>query len=321
MSRLILLLAALASLAAGATPPTPQSKQPVLGQQRQLRRPPSPGLAVRQSSAPALLRGGSASFLDNMPSSVAMFIGAAGIFVSFSAFAVLQEDIYKKSYGDDRFAFTFFVLVVERLINALSALLGVGMLGKSGLVIPFQDIFYSGVSQMLAMAASNEALRYVSYPTQVLGKSCKMVPVMAGGIVLGGKTYSLVEYLQVGLITLGVIIFNFGGKKKKSGAADSPFGLALIGLSLGMDVRSQAWGWDWRLAVGGWRLAVGGWRLEVRAGAGGGGGRWEWAGAGAGAGVGSTHAHRHLARHGRALETATSAPRDPRMSSRGTAAR
>jgi len=236
MSRLILLLAALASLAAGATPPTPQSKQPVLGQQRQLRRPPSPGLAVRQPSAPALLRGGSASILDNMPSSVAMFIGAAGIFVSFSAFAVLQEDIYKKSYGDDRFAFTFFVLVVERLINALSALLGVGMLGKSGLVIPFQDIFYSGVSQMLAMAASNEALRYVSYPTQVLGKSCKMVPVMAGGIVLGGKTYSLVEYLQVGLITLGVIIFNFGGKKKKSGAADSPFGLALIGLSLGMDM-------------------------------------------------------------------------------------
>ena len=54
---------------------------------------------------------------------------------------------------------------------------------------------------MLAMAGSNEALRYVSYPTQVLGKSCKMVPVMAGGIVLGGKTYSAFEYLQVALIT------------------------------------------------------------------------------------------------------------------------
>jgi len=68
----------------------------------------------------------------------------------------------------------------------------------------------------------------------VLGKSCKMVPVMAGGIVLGGKTYSLIEYLQVALITVGVCVFNFGGKKKKSGS-DSPFGLALIGLSLFMD--------------------------------------------------------------------------------------
>jgi len=96
------------------------------------------------------------------------------------------------------------------------------------------QIFNSGVSQVLAMAASNEALRYVSYPTQVLGKSCKMVPVMAGGIILGGKKYSLVQYLQVGLITLGVTVFNFGGKRK-GGAADSAYGLALIGASLVMD--------------------------------------------------------------------------------------
>ena len=44
----------------------------------------------------------------------------------------------------------------------------------------------SQMMAMLAMASSNEALRYVSYPTQVLGKSCKMVPVMAGGVLLGG---------------------------------------------------------------------------------------------------------------------------------------
>jgi UDP-galactose transporter B1 len=94
----------------------------------------------------------------------------------------------------------------------------------------------SGVSQMLAMAASNEALRYVSYPTQVLGKSCKMVPVMAGGIVLGGKRYSAVEYMQVALITLGVCVFNFGGKRKKGGAVDQPYGLALIAASLLMDM-------------------------------------------------------------------------------------
>jgi UDP-galactose transporter B1 len=185
------------------------------------------------ASSNVQLRGGGPAF--ELPSSVAMFIGAAGIFVSFSIFAVLQEDVYKKMYGDEKFAFTFFVLVIERGINALSALLGVSLLGPSGLVIPLVDIFQSGVSQMLAMAASNEALRYVSYPTQVLGKSCKMVPVMAGGIIFGGKQYSTIEYLQVALITLGVCVFNFGGKSKKSGA-DSPFGLALIGLSLLMDM-------------------------------------------------------------------------------------
>jgi len=175
--------------------------------------------------------------VPQIPQTAALLIGAFGIFASFSLFAIRQEDVYKTAYGDagEKFAFTFFALLVERGVNALTALLGVLTLGKSGLNIPHQDIFNSGVSQMLAMAASNEALRYVSYPTQVLGKSCKMVPVMAGGMVLGGKTYSLVEYLQVALITVGVCVFNFGGKKKKGGTADSPYGLALIGASLLMD--------------------------------------------------------------------------------------
>jgi len=88
---------------------------------------------------------------------------------------------------------------------------------------------------MLAMAGSNEALRYVSYPTQVLGKSCKLVPVMAGGLVIGGKTFSALEYVQVLLLTIGVCVFNLFGSKKKKGGEDSTLGLALIGFSLLMD--------------------------------------------------------------------------------------
>ena len=132
-----------------------------------------------------------------LPKSVQLAISCSGIFFSFSYFAVLQEDVYKKEYGGEYFKYTFLALVAERGVNALIGLLGVMCFGSSGLTIPHRDIFVSGISQMLAMAGSNEALRYVSYPTQVLGKSCKMVPVMAGGLVLGGKSYSLFEYLQV----------------------------------------------------------------------------------------------------------------------------
>ena len=169
-----------------------------------------------------------------LPRPVQLAIACSGIFFSFSYFAVLQEDVYKKSYGGEYFKYTFLALVAERGINALIGLLGICVLGSSGLTIPHRDIFVSGLSQMLAMAGSNEALRYVSYPTQVLGKSCKMVPVMAGGLVLGGKSYSPGEYLQVLLITAGVCMFNLLGKKKKGGE-DSALGLFLIGFSLLMD--------------------------------------------------------------------------------------
>ena len=135
--------------------------------------------------------------------------------------------MYKREYGGERFAFTFFALVIERGVNVAVAALGIMLLGGSGSLIPRREILSSGVSQMLAMAASNESLRYISFATQTLGKSCKMVPVMVGGIVLGGKKYKAADYAQVALITLGVCVFNFGGKKK-GGGEDSALGLARI---------------------------------------------------------------------------------------------
>ena len=241
-------LLALASPTAAETLPRPSIRH-------RSRAAPAVPLVAREAPESRRLRGGAGalSLSQGVPREAQLAFGALGIFLSFSVFAVLQEDVYKKAYGGEFFKYTFFVLVVERGINALPALAGTRALGGSGLAIPHRDIFNSGVSQMLAMAASNEALRYVSYPTQVLGKSCKMVPVMAGGIVLGGKTYTAIEYAQVVLITIGVCVFNFGGKKKRSGAGDSPLGLFLIGASLLMDAftgglqarrqrRARAWG-------------------------------------------------------------------------------
>ncbi len=238
---LLVVLGSLASVGASTIASVPPSVRPAPSLRRaSLLRggatAPEVAAPVLQS-APAsatVVRGGERNS-GSLPREVMLLIGAAGIFISFSVFAVLQEDVYKKAYGGEYFASTFFALILERGINALVAAVGVGALGRSGLVIPHRMIFNSGIAQMFAMAASNEALRYVSYPTQVLGKSCKMVPVMAGGIVIGRKTYSLLEYIQVAVITAGVCVFNLGGKAKKGGKPDSPYGLGLIFASLLMD--------------------------------------------------------------------------------------
>jgi len=158
-----------------------------------------------------------------------------GVFVAFGVFALAQEDVYKRAYGGERFAATFFVLLCERAVNAVFATVGLAIAGGSGARVARREIFASGASQMFAMAASNEALRYVSYPTQVLGKSCKMVPVMVGGVVLGGRRFSASQYASTAFVTLGVAVFNLGGDAKKTSASDSAYGLALIALSLIMD--------------------------------------------------------------------------------------
>jgi len=217
-----------------------------------------------------------------LPQWAQLAIACSGIFLSFSYFAVLHEDLFKYTHGDgcdkpedvvkwsewyklmpehcERFEYSFYALIFERGINAAVGLLGMKLLGGSGLVIPHKEIFYSGMSQMFAMASGTEALLYVSYPVQVLGKSCKMVPVMAGGLLLGGRTFTPMEYFQVFLITLGVVAFNMfkGGGGGGSSLAPAPnttnsatarllgsaeegsigletLGLLFIGFSLAMD--------------------------------------------------------------------------------------
>lgn len=68
------------------------------------------------------------------------------------------------------------------------------------------------VSFIGAMFCSNQALQYVSYPVQALGKSCKMVPVLAVQRLWFKKMYTLRDYLMVALVTVGIIVFRYKSK-------------------------------------------------------------------------------------------------------------
>ena len=188
-------------------------------------------VATRRSSAAGSARVGSARGASRVPTEAKLVFAVAGIFFAFGAFAVLQEDVYRTSYAGERFSATFLVLIVERGVNTAVGAVGAFLLARSGrgdasadrvrsrsepkTRVPVAAIATSGVSQMLAMAFANEALRFVSFPTQVLGKSCKMIPVMIGGVVAGRK-YPASQYAQVAVVTAGVVAFNLGKSRRVS---------------------------------------------------------------------------------------------------------
>ncbi|TDL17721.1 UAA transporter [Rickenella mellea] len=77
------------------------------------------------------------------------------------------------------------------------------------------------------------ALSHISYPTMVLGKSCKLVPVMLMNVILYRRRFAPHKYLVVFMVTLGITMFmGFGGEKpgksKKGGAP--PSSSSLIGI-------------------------------------------------------------------------------------------
>lgn len=95
----------------------------------------------------------------------------------------------------------------------------------------------SAITYLLAMVSSNMALRWVPYPTQVIGKSAKPIPVMILGVLIGHKRYSIQRYCFVFTIVAGVVLFMMKEGKVNAAASDQAIGIGevLLILSLSMD--------------------------------------------------------------------------------------
>merc|ERR1719228_2668806 len=90
--------------------------------------------------------------------------------------------------------------------------------------------FYACASftYLLAMVTSNKALSWVNYPTQVVGKSCKPIPVMVLGVLVGRKKYPLLKYLFILMIVMGVALFMY--KDKAAKVSDDSGSGSLVGV-------------------------------------------------------------------------------------------
>lgn len=100
-------------------------------------------------------------------------------------------------------------------------------------------VFYASCSltYLLAMVTSNMALRWLPYPTQVVGKSAKPIPVLLLGVLVGNKKYDLKKYICIFTIVVGVVLFMFKDGKASNAKTDESFGLGevLLIFSLSMD--------------------------------------------------------------------------------------
>ncbi|THH07811.1 hypothetical protein EW146_g9197 [Bondarzewia mesenterica] len=60
------------------------------------------------------------------------------------------------------------------------------------------------------------ALSHISYPAMVLGKSCKLVPVMVMNVLLYRRAFAPYKYLVVALVTAGITMFMAFGTESPS---------------------------------------------------------------------------------------------------------
>jgi len=166
-----------------------------------------------------------------------------GIYGCFLTWGVLQERVSTTSYGVDQERFQYFIFLnsIQSLTSSIVALFYLRLIGKPLLKgINTQLLKLLGqvsLTNALASPFGYLSLKHINYPTLVLGKSCKLVPVMLMNILLYRRKYPFKKYMSVALITLGVSGFMLLQSKTstKQERGNSLFGLLLIAINLMMD--------------------------------------------------------------------------------------
>merc|ERR1719506_3197934 len=128
------------------------------------------------------------------------------------------------------FTVSAYLVFCNRVVNVLYASTMVGKHGEDAAPkCPLWKYFAISVSNVAATTCQYEALKWVSFPVQMLGKSFKMMPVMLWGIVISGKSYGLADWAIAGAVTGGVTEFLMTGDiSSPNDKSNSIYGLPLL---------------------------------------------------------------------------------------------
>jgi len=180
---------------------------------------------------------------------------------SLMIYGVLQERIMTRPFGPDehKFRHSLFLVFCNRVVAFLLALLTVWCTnGSMQPLAPIHSYGMISVANVISSSCQYEALKYVSFPVQVLAKCTKMIPVMIWQSVISRTRYSLREYLEATVVALGCAIFLMTGDVGPSGAVQSSpvyvIGGAILVVYLAVDGFTSTWQ-DWLFT--GYKMDIG----------------------------------------------------------------
>ncbi|KAL7091456.1 hypothetical protein ACP275_12G107400 [Erythranthe tilingii] len=166
----------------------------------------------------------------------------AGIWAAYIYQGVLQETVSTKRFGADkeRFEHLAFLNLAQNVVCLIWSFLMIKIWSNGGNGgAPWWSYWSAGITNSIGPAMGIEALKYISYPAQVLAKSSKMIPVMLMGALVYGIRYSFQEYLCTLLVAGGVSTFALLKTSSKTinklANPNAPLGYGLCFLNLAFD--------------------------------------------------------------------------------------
>lgn len=165
---------------------------------------------------------------------------------------VVQERVSTTPYGDTepprKFKYFIVLNLVQSIIAAIVAFIYLKACGKSLNIKQTPASLYFKYSQValfncIGSPFGYAALKHIDYPTMILGKSCKLVPVLFMNVLVYRRKFDWHKYVCVALVTLGVSMFMLYHQvegTKKAAAQSSLWGLFLLCTNLMIDGLTNA---------------------------------------------------------------------------------
>jgi adenosine 3'-phospho 5'-phosphosulfate transporter B2 len=164
---------------------------------------------------------------------VQVIICSAGLLGAYSTWGFLQEKIMTTQYEDSlgnrgQFTDSQFLVFVNRILAFAIALLVILLRRQPRHRAPLFKYSYCSLSNILSSWCQYEALKYISFPTQVLAKASKVIPVMLMGKLVSKRKYEYYEYVVAALITVGMVAFLAGSDEGKKASSVTTFSGVVI---------------------------------------------------------------------------------------------
>uniref|UniRef100_UPI00398EE638 adenosine 3'-phospho 5'-phosphosulfate transporter 2 isoform X2 n=1 Tax=Pristiophorus japonicus TaxID=55135 RepID=UPI00398EE638 len=157
-------------------------------------------------------------------------ICVAGVFIFYLVYGYLQELIFSlegfKPYG-------WYLTLVQFAFYSMFGLVELQLTQDKRRRIPWKTYMLIAFLTVGTMGLSNTSLGYLNYPTQVIFKCCKLIPVMIGGIFIQGKRYNIIDVSAALCMSFGLIWFTLADSTVTPNF--NATGIALITMALCAD--------------------------------------------------------------------------------------
>ncbi|XP_068618474.1 adenosine 3'-phospho 5'-phosphosulfate transporter 2 [Battus philenor] len=135
---------------------------------------------------------------------------SAFVFVCYLAYGYYLELIFS---GAEVKPVSLYITLIQFLITMMLSFVESLIRNPIKRKVPLRTYAILAALTLGTMSLSNLALSYLNYPTQLIFKSCKLIPVMIGSIIILGKRYGFLDYLAAIIMCIGLTMFTLADSK------------------------------------------------------------------------------------------------------------